>query len=150
MKDIEVLSCNAYPKCKGYRPEPVARQHQYHSLFRMLGMGWHGTWIITVCTSPTSLPSVYLTSLHMTRSLRPAKFAYCKRSETGGSTGLEQGQSAVTLLRDSLRMYHWSVKDQSLSPYLVSPLQLWRHSWCKVTADSFSSCVLLTKCISMK
>ena len=38
-----------------------------------------------------SLPSVYLTSLHMTRSSRPfpSVFAYCKQSETGDSDSLE-------------------------------------------------------------
>jgi len=38
--------------------------------------------------SPHCLPSVHLTSLHMTKSPRPYVFAYCKQSNTGGGNGL--------------------------------------------------------------
>ena len=46
--------------------------------------------ISTVRHHPTCLPSVYLMSLHVTKSSRPSPsvFAYCKRSNTGGRKGL--------------------------------------------------------------
>ena len=49
------------------------RQHQYHSLFAMSGIGWCERGIITVSHHPSvCLPSVYMMSLHMIKSPRPS------------------------------------------------------------------------------
>jgi len=71
----------------------------------------HETGISTVRHHPTCLPSVYLTSLQVTKSLRlsPSIFAYCKRSNIGGRKGL--GMRLTFLC-------HWLIEFTKLSKLL--------------------------------